>query len=220
MKGLSLAFFTLLLTVSCTRDAYDKGQGPYSLMRADLVEAHVRTDSLIDQITTDDGDQLTLTEPRKPSWVKQVDTLYRALFYYNKVEKNQAEVISVSSVPTVNIVPLKSLKTDMKTDPVKLESVWLAKSKSFLNVGLYVKTGQTDDKEAIHKLGVISESLQTHTNGKRTLHLRFFHDQGGMPEYYSQRTYCSIPLYEVTADSVSFTIQTYDGSVTKRFAIK
>ena len=216
--ALSVLLFSLIL--SCTRDAYEKGEGTYSLMRADLVEAHVRNDSLIDHIITDDGDQLTLTIPRKQSWVKKCDTLYRALFYYNKKENKQAEVISSTMINTMNIVPVDSVKKGMKTDPIKLESMWIGNNKRFLNVGLYLKTGQSTDAKALHRLGIVCDSIQTNTDGTRTLCARFYHDQGGIPEYYSARTYLSIPLYNLTTDSLQLTVQTYDGIVTKRFAIE
>lgn len=219
-RGAVLSAFLFSLILSCTQDAYEKGEGTYSLMRADLVEAHVRNDSLIDQITTDDGDQLTLTVPRKQSWVKKCDTLYRALFYYNKKENQQAEVLASNMINVLNIIPLDSVKQGMKTDPIKLESMWIGKNKRFLNVGLYLKTGQSTDAKTVHRLGIVRDSIQTNTDGTHTLCVRFYHDQSGIPEYYSARTYFSVPLYNLNADSLQLTIQTYDGSVTKRFAVK
>ena len=46
---LCAAFFTLhsSLFTSCEQDNYDKGEGEYSLMRADFVEAHVGSEAEI-----------------------------------------------------------------------------------------------------------------------------------------------------------------------------
>ena len=56
MKYLPFYLVALLLLVSCTQDNYDKGEGEYSLMRADFVEAHVGSDKRVDYVVTDDGD--------------------------------------------------------------------------------------------------------------------------------------------------------------------
>lgn len=48
-------------------------------------------------------------------------------------------------------------------------------------------------------------------DGTTTQHLTLYHDQGGVPEYYSQRTYVSIPLSDIHADFIILTINTYDG---------
>ena len=67
---------------------------------------------------------------------------------------------------------------------------------------------------------MISDTLMSHSDGKKTLHLRLYHDQGGMPEYYSQRTYFSIPIQKLGVDSIQFTINTYKGLVTKTLSLK
>ena len=40
-KPFFLLLLALLFTSSCTQDAYDKGEGEYSLMRGDFAEAMV-----------------------------------------------------------------------------------------------------------------------------------------------------------------------------------
>ena len=41
---------------SCEQDSYDKGEGTYSNMTADFVEAHVNSEKKIDYAITDNGD--------------------------------------------------------------------------------------------------------------------------------------------------------------------
>ena len=48
---------------SCTKDAYEKGEGEYSLVRGDFAEAVVNSSKQVTKIVTDDGDELFLTSP-------------------------------------------------------------------------------------------------------------------------------------------------------------
>ena len=89
----------LSLLSSCSQDAYDKGEGKYSLLRGDFAEAVVNSNQQVTKIVTDDGDELSLTAPYTAKWVSKADTTYRCMLYYNKVE-NQAEVVSMGHVPT------------------------------------------------------------------------------------------------------------------------
>jgi len=41
-----------------------------------------------------------------------------------------------------------------------------------------------------------------------------------VPEYYSQRTYVSIPLTGVDADSLWLTVNTYDGLVIRKLILE
>ena len=218
--GIVLSFLFLSVIFSCTQDAYEKGEGTYSLMRADFVEAHTDGDTLISQVTTDDGVSLTLAKPIRSSWAKAADTLYRASLYYRQTADNKADVIVLSQVSVASILPKDSLKDGMKTDPVKLESIWISKSQRYLNLGIYLKTGQTDEENAVHHLAVVEDTLLQNVDNTRTLFLQLFHDQGGVPEYYSQRSYFSLPVTGLQADSICFTVQTYEGYVSKRFRLK
>ena len=214
---------TLLLLcplAACTQDAYEKGESERSRIQADFVEVHTDAERRIASANTDDGWQLTMQPPFTAEWAQQPDTFYRAVLYYDKVDGSGDIVapVACSSVPVPPITPADSVK-EMKTDPVQLESVWLSKSMRYLNAALWLKTGTADDSNAVHRLGVVNESLLTDEAGRRTLYLRLYHDQDGIPEYYSQRTYFSIPLYKLEADSIILTVGTYEGEVTKRFCI-
>ena len=212
-----------LFTISCTQDAYDKGEGKYSLMRGDFVEAHANGQKQIDFFLTDDGDRFTMKNTVSPKWVTTADSTYRCILYYNKVEeepgKTFAEAISIGQVPCPRIIPLAELDKEMKTDPVRFESAWVSKSAKYLNLSLYVMTGTTDDEEASQKLSVVRDTLMTNPDNTRACHLRLFHDQGGIPEYYSSQVYVSIRLDSIDADSVIMNINTYKGKISKSFKI-
>lgn len=210
----------VLLAATCTTDAYEKGEGTYSQMQAELVEAYSSADGSITHVTTDDDRHLQLDKPYTAKWTTTPDTTYRALLYYNKVETGgsaQAQVVSLSQVLTANIHHIDYFKKGVKQDPVKMESLWMGKNGKYLNLSLLLMIGNTsaDDNKSRHVLGMAQDTIITHPNGLRTCHLQLYHDQGGVPEYYSQRSILSIPVAHVQADSVQITINTYDGTFTR-----
>ena len=220
-----ITHFSLLIThSSCTQDAYEKGEGEYSLMRADFIEAHANGQKEIDRITTDDGDQYSVTKAFTTKWVTTADSTYRCILYYNKVEegsgKYAAEPISIGQVPCPKITLLNELDKPMKTDPVKFESAWLSKTGKYLNLSLFLMTGTTDDEDASQTLHVVQDTVMTNPDATRTSHLRLYHDQGGLPEYYSTQVYASILTSQIDADSVRISINTYKGFVTKSFSLR
>ena len=210
--------------LSCTQDTYDKGDGPYSLMRGDFVEAQVGTDKSIVSLTTDEGETLPLSQPYAAKWITRPDTVYRCMLYYNKVRDSKgqyvAEAISVGEVPCPTVINLAEMEMPMKTDPVKFESAWLSKTGKYLNMSLYLMTGTTEDKEATQTLHVIQDTIMTNLDATRTSHLRLYHDQAGIPEYYSSQVYASILTSQIEADSVRISINTYKGLVTKSFSLR
>ena len=217
-------FLPFYLFMSCTQDGYEKGDGQYSYMRGDFVEAQVGADKKIVSLTTDDGDSYPLTQPYAAKWISRPDTIYRCMLYYNKVrdEKGQYEVdpISIGEVPCPKITSLAELEKGMKTDPVKLESVWMSKTGKYLNLSLLVMMGTDEGEESVQKLTIVQDTILTNPDATRTCHLSLFHDQAGVPEYYSAHVYASIITSKIPADSVRISINTYDGTVEKGFLIK
>lgn len=211
-----LLLLSLATIIACEQDVYDKGEGRYSLMRADFAEAHVTGGHAIDYIETDDGDRLQLTTPYTAKWLEKASSPCRILIYYNKVE-GQAEALSISQVSAVTPHPSAYFKQGVKTDPVGFESAWLSRNGRYLNFSIVLMVGSTDDQTAIHQLDVVADTTVTHTDGLSTCHLRLYHNQGGVPEYYSQRTAFSIPLEAIKTDSIRMTINTYNGPVVKVF---
>lgn len=201
------------LLVSCATDAYDKGEGDYSQMQAEMAMVYVDKDLRATSFVTDDGEKLSVNPSFAINWTKTPDSTYRAVTYFSKKENGTAEVKGMSRVGV--ITPKK--QKDMKTDPVRFESAWMSCGGKYLNAGIYLLLGSTDDEKAIHTLGCHIDTLQRNADGTKTMQLTLFHDQGGVPEYYSQRTYVSIPLDNAATDSVCLTIHTYDGIVRKTF---
>jgi hypothetical protein len=220
-----ISYFSFLIS-SCTQDSYEKGEGEYSLLRADFVEAYSNAQKQIEAITTDDGDYYSLTKTFTASWVTKADSTYRCILYYNKETgdrgQESVEPVSVGQVPCPNIIPLSELeqKKPMKTDPVKFESAWMSRTGKYLNLSIFLMTGTVDDKGTSQTLHIIQDSVTTNPDDTRTSYLRLFHDQGGVPEYYSSHFYISIPTKSIDADSVRISINTYKDVITRQFAIR
>lgn len=219
MKCRLVALAVLIAVLaSCETDSYDKGEGKYSLLQADFVDAHSNADKAIDRVVTDDGMTYTLTSQPTANWIVTADSVYRTILYYNKVDTATATPLAISPVTVLNIFQLKDGET-MKTDPVTLESVWLSKNGKYLNLGMYMKTGKIEGGLSLQTIGMVSDSLSIHNDGTSTMHLTFYHDRGTTPEYYSSRCYVSIPCTQLVADSVSLTVHTYDGVVTRQLCL-
>ena len=224
MTRLTIIALTAAMTaVGCTSEGYETGDSQLSFMRADFVEVHTDGNKAFDYALTDDGERLTVAKPFHASWAERPDTLYRALLYYNRTEnsasESEAEVIASAQIMVVRPHRKGEIK-DMRTDPVTFESLWMSRTGRYLNLGLTLKTGTPDDDKAVQTVAVASEGTAVSSDGKKTAILRLFHDQGGVPQYYSSSTYISIPMTDISADSVRFAVNTYQGEVVKTVAIK
>lgn len=208
------------LVTSCTTDSYEKGEGKYSLMQGDFVEAKVNAQRQIVSFSTDDGEKYDLSEPYTDKWIKTADTLYRCMLYYNKVENKKAELVSIGEVPCPRILKLAELKKEFRTDPVKFESMWLSKSGKYLNLYLQLKTGVTDDTTAVQQLAFISDTLIVNPDQTTIRHITLHHDQNKVPEYYSTKAYVSLLTDSIAADSIRISINTYTGLVSKKMLIR
>ena len=219
MKKFLQLIVIITVICSCSKDAYEKGEGKYSLMRGDFAEAIVNSSKQVTGIITDDGDEFTLTVPYTAKWVTTADTTYRCMLYYNKMA-DKAEVLSMGQVPCVGITPLSKFDHRLVTDPVKFESTWMSKSGRYLNLSLLLKTGVTDDSTAVQNLAIVSDTVITHPDNKRIRHLILHHDQANVPEYYSTPVYISIPTQRIDADSVRISINSYSGEVEAKHRIR
>ena len=217
-------FFTFhfsLFISSCTQDGYEKGDGVYSLMQGDFVEAQVDASKKIVSLTTDDGVTLPLTQPYAARWITTADTLYRCMLYYNKVKDSQgrtaAEIISISPVPCASLVSLSKFqsKRELKTDPVKLQSVWMSKSGKYLNMYLQLMIGAPEDTSAVQQIAMVCDTVLAYPDSTRTCSIILHHDQNRQPEYYSTDAWLSLPVANIPVDTFRLSVNTYSGPVVK-----
>ncbi|MBQ8046706.1 MAG: hypothetical protein IJ196_02115 [Prevotella sp.] len=211
----SALLLLVLLAMACTSETYDTGNGDLSLMRADFVEAHSAVEGkAFDSATTDEDVRLAFSQPLEAGWITTADSTYRALLYYNK-EAERIRPVSISRVMVLRPAAPGEDEGEAKTDPVGLESAWMSWNGRYINLGLLLKSGRTDDEEAAQRIGV-RRSSQDETS----LSLTFIHDQGGVPEYYTSRVYASIPVTEdMKGKAVSIQINTWQGIVERTFQV-
>ena len=228
----SLAVIAFLITLTaCTSESYDAGDGPNSYLTADLVLLHTSQDKSVRSALLDDGTTLQFSNPFAQEWLALPDSVYRALLYYDKTVATSAtadynstatSIVRARSVRPVPVLrPVEAAKVDaMRTDPVGFESLWMSKNKSYINLSLLLKSGKAEGDEALHALGVVSDGTTTDAAGRRTLHLTLYHDQGGVPEYYTVQQYVSIPTQLLEeADTVELTLNTYNGKKVVKVAV-
>ena len=219
MKAIASLLSVVILLAACEQELYEKGDSVNSYTRADFVEAFVGSNKTIEYVVTDDGDRLSLKKPYTSGWIQESDTVYRSLMYYDQWGQ-EAEVLSLSRVTVLSVVNDITGKGKWKTDPVGLETIWVSKSKKYLNLGLLLKSGEITESQEKHKVGAVLNSITLNADSTYTVNMSLSHSQGDVPEYYTQRAYLSISLDGTEADSLRFTMNTYDGVVTKSFCLK
>ena len=199
----SLAVIAFLLTLTaCTSESYDAGDGPNSYLTADLVLLHTSQDKSVRSALLDDGTTLQFSNPFVQDWLPRPDSVYRALLYSDKT-----------------VAASEDMET-LRTDPVGFESLWMSKNKSYINLSLLLKSGKTEADDALHALGIVSHGTTTDADRRRTLHLTLYHDQGGVPAYYTVQQYVSIPTQLLEkADTVELTLNTYNGKKVVKVAV-
>ena len=226
-QSLAAIAFPIALT-ACTSEAYDSGDGTNSYLTADLVLLRTAPDKSVRSAQLDDGTELQLSNPFAKDWIERPDTVYRALLYYDKTIINgSANANSVSAVRARSVLPVPVLRIsaaadvdNILTDPVGFESMWVSKNGSYLNLSLLLKSGKAEGDTSLHTLGVVSNGTTTDADGHRTLHLTLYHDQGGVPEYYTVQQYVSIPTQLLKdADTVELTLNTYNGKKVVKVAV-
>ena len=209
----------MMSITACSVDAYDKGEGEYSLLTAEMADVTVGSNKYTTAIETDQGEQLTLAQPVTVKWMEKGDTTYRALVYYKQLTDGKAEIVSMkkASMLVPHLLNEKNgvQQETMKTDPLYVESIWTSQNKKYVNMRLRLLTGEAShspEEKAVQTLGIIDV---TPSEGSGEAFFTLYHDQGGQPEYYSTTVFLSIPLNEVHADTLTITVNTYDGLFTR-----
>jgi len=210
-----LLLLSAILLNACEIDSYETGDGSYSYLKAEFVEAHSAEGGSVDWADTDEGVHLILSPQASATWAKTPDSLYRALLYYNNVGETTVEPISISQVLTLKWRSREQVDT-VYEDPLQFESAWISGNKKYLNIGFFVKSGQSEGIDQTQQVGILCDSMRTDADGKRHVFLRMMHHQNGVPQYYSVRGYASVPLADTLRDSrFHLVVPTYDGVVEK-----
>lgn len=208
-------FLIVILLVACTNDSFKTGDSEYSYMQSDFVEATTNTNAAFVSAVTDDGDTLLLHSALSAKWATKADTTYRAQLYYNR---NNLEVVPIA-ISKVYVLPVSQQPHTTNTpDPMGFTSAWIAKTRKYINLELALKTGKnTENKQS---LGVSLENVASSVSGTNKYTLRLLHQQNNVPQYYTVRTFVSIPTtFAHKGDSIEVHINTYKGEVIKAFIL-
>lgn len=199
----------IALMASCTHVSYDTGDGEYSHLRTDYVNIEVK-DQLIQSITTDEGTTLSIT-PGIKVITNPKDTTLRWLLYYNKM--NNSDPIEIVSHSNMTLLKVKDAsKTEMKTDPVTVNSVWVAKDHKYLNLNIGLKMGTTESESNLHSVGMVCTKTED-----GIAYYTFYHDQADIPQYYTQNVLLTVECPK--EKTIDLTINTYNGTWHKKFTV-
>ena len=208
----------VLLLTACTTDGYETGDGDYSFLTTEFVEVYSNSQLMLTRAVDDSDNHFIFKTPCSYSWVSKPDSVYRAILYYNTNEGETVEPYRVSPVVVLKLRNKEEVK-DIYTDPLIFESAWISKNRKYLNIGLAVKSGTTEsqDEQLKQIVGILCDEVTIKGDGTKCYHLILTHNQNGVPEYYTNRAYVSMPLDGVGAnDEIELTINTYQGPVTIR----
>ena len=206
---------------SCTTEDYETGDGKLSYLRADFVEVHTQAAKTLDYALSDDGDSLVFEPMATAEWATTPDSIYRALLMYNRKsdDRRVTDVISVGQIMTLWMKPASRIKT-VHTDPVDVESAWLSPSGKYVNMGIIIKTGKTEGIDVRQTVAMMRDTVMNNVDDTQEYHLRLYHDQNGVPEYYSSRIFVSVPIGSLRrGDTIIIEANTYNGVLVKRFVL-
>ncbi len=210
-----LFLLSALLFASCMDDDSDPS---YTDLRADFGVIQTNSSAMTIGFTTDDNVFKALAEPKDISGARP-DTTYRALIYYYETEQSYVELYGFTTIPVIS--PRDSTEFDeIKTDPVGLQSVWVSNNNSYINLTLNILGASASSSDSDTQIIDIVRSTDEEHGGITKLTL--YHDQNGVPEYYTSTVYVSIPVKGNfnTGDSINLVVNTYsEGEVSKIFTI-
>lgn len=230
MREKSVSAITLLLVsfsalcffcASCKTDD-ETSEDFLSFLRADFVEVHTRAEKTLDYALSDEGDSLVFDPLVTADWATTADSIYRALLLYNKNSSDGrvTDVISVNQVMTLWMLKSSRIQ-EVRTDPVSVESAWMSRNGKYVNLGIYIKTGKENGSDARQSLAMVCDTVMSRDDGSKEYQLRLYHDQNGVPEYYSSRIYLSVPIGTLRrGDAIRIEANTYDGVLTRSFVVE
>ncbi len=225
MKIKAATIFLMALTAlfGCTSEAYDSGDGKYSYLTADFAVAHTAAAKTVDYVVCDNGTKLFLSPSLHIEWAERADTTYRTLLYYNapkaSASSNTVAAVAAIQVPVLRPIAVERLDS-VATDPLTVESAWLADNRRYVNLSLLIKTGKADSDAKGQTVALVLDSIATQPDNTRCAMTRLYHLQGGVPEYYTSRYYVSIDTQDFPADAISIEINTYKGKVKKTISLQ
>ena len=215
LKLLAVLAAALMVLGACQNDNYDTGDSKYSYLRADFGMAIVNSSGVVDHIVTDDDSILVPQEQLKFASLRGDNDSIRCLYYYRlNTAGNRVESVQLTTVPVLLAIDHSDT---VHTDPLTLESAWVSAHQQYLNLGVIVKTGVNDSIDKAQTVGLMTDSIVTTTDGSKEVYLKLLHNQNNVPEYYSSKSYMSIPLKNWQGCKIHLRVNTYKGVTNRTF---
>lgn len=212
-RTLLYLLFLPILCTACSDDDY-----VYPNVLTEMVDLKTDATGKGSSLLTDAGIEWNI-QPRAgldeltPDSVYRIVTLYEPLTATDATSK-EAKLYSIQQV--IAPIPLPEAKfKKIKTDPVKLQSIW--QSGKYLN--LIVQNLRKDQLHSFHFI----ENKIVNENGVQTLYLTLYHDRKDDVEGYYQKVYLSVPLWAYKnilqkGDQIVFRLNTYqEGMISRTF---
>ena len=207
--------FALLAILGMLSSCSNDEETDISGIKAEMCLLETDLMAKVKSAVTDADEQLTFSSPVKVTWAEKADSIYRALLYY-RMEGGKAVPMSAKQVLVLLPKTKEQLKKQLDAkDPVTFVSGWMAKNGSFINLTVDIKTGTKEGSESRHSVALLEDTVCISTTGKN-FHYRLLHSRNGVPEYYTVRTYFSIPASKISSgDTISIDIPGYQGIMRK-----
>lgn len=178
-------------------------------MRADFVDMTIKQGKVISIVTDDDE---SLVVPTSLTYSAEKDTMVRRLLYYNKDGNNTPiQVIGQQAVSIITPIDKARIK-ERSTDPLTLTAAWLSANRQWLNMTIGIKCGSSEDDA---KQTIVLSCDSVSSNGNGAMWLTLLHNQGDMPQYYTQEYNISIPITDMP-DTIHLSVNTYSGAITRQ----
>ncbi|MBP1594271.1 MAG: hypothetical protein H6Q12_1289 [Bacteroidetes bacterium] len=201
--------FLSLLSCKGEEDSY-----VYPSVKLEFLSAQTDASGKIISLTTDKDATYSVEKDRTDSKLS-VNTLQRIVCNYIVTEpadnSQNASAVIYSLIKAVSPTPVKLASgTQMKTDPVDIQSVWL--SGHYINMTLQIML-----QSKTHLFHFI-ETSTTIKNGVPSINLALYHDKNDDVEAYTKIAYLSVPLDKYIQQypngfNVSMSIQTFNDGV-------
>lgn len=215
-------YIQLLFIIALFSSCKEEKQYVYPSVKLEFLTAQTNDAGNLLYLIKDDGSKLrVVTDHTATQFTVGSETRvvcnYVTLEEPTTTEEGTAEVYALLSPVSLQPIKLASPETDMKTDPLTVQSIWL--SGKYINMVLLVKA--QDGKHFFH---FIEDSI-TVDNGRNKVYLTLYHDKGDDVEAYSKNAYASVPLASYISQYkeefyISFRVQTYDRLETYNFEYK
>ena len=202
-----LLLLSAVLFACCNDDDHDW----YANYQMDFLDILTNADGQGTRAVTDAGDTLTLLSTLKGL---AADTAYR---YVAVFVKENGGIRFSSAVEALAPHPFSAGRITMKTDSVKMQSIW--KVGRYINITLNILA-----KNKAHIFGFEQTSFDEE-NGHKHLRITLYHNRNQDVEAFTRTSYLSLPLWcysdamEQGRDSVHIAVNEYgNGPTTYSFA--